>query len=224
MPHLENDLSNVTSLGSSAYLKTLPESHLADHQRSQVGNSCTLHCIRAAFKLLNACEIDPTWLAEELDALPFFRRIRYRGWKNGPVTPLQQVALIRRLAEDMSLPVSASLAHPAFKGLISLIGQPETVVLTTIGWRKDHAPAITHGTDSQSFADNLHLNWHTMVAAAYDPLHIDKTGVQKPWGFINSWTNGGKSLFWMSNLDFQRSWSFYTPFGGKRPAVVITRK
>ena len=224
MSQVENNLSNSTSLGSTAYLMTLPERKLAEYQRNQVGNSCTLHCISSAFKLLNACEIDPAGLAEELDALPFLRRIRYRGWKDGPVTPLQQAALIRRLVGELSLPLTVTLDHPSINGLITLIRRPETVVLTTIGWQKHSAPAITLGTGNISYADNQHLNWHTMIAAAYDPLHIDKTGVQKPWGFINSWTNGGNHLFWMSGSDFQKSWSFYTPFGGKRPAVVITRK
>lgn len=221
-PVYEN--SGVTALGSTTYLMSMPESRLAVLQRNQVGNSCTLHCISTALKLLKVSEIDPAWLAEELDSLPFFLRLRYRSWKDGPVSPLQQVNLIRRLAQELSLPITATLKHPSLNGLINLIGKPEMVVLTTVGWRKDHAPAITLGTGSRSSADNSHLNWHTMIAAAFDKKHIDEAGLQKPWGFINSWTNGGEHLFWMTNADFQKSWSFYTPLGGNRPAVVITKK
>ena len=96
--------------------------------------------------------------------------------------------------------------------------------MVTIGWAKHAAPAITLGTGTSSYANNMSLTWHTIISAAYDPLHIDNGGLQKPWGFINSWVNGGDYLFWMADGDFRKAWSFYTPLGGFRPAVVISNK
>ncbi len=205
-----------------AYLAGMPEKGLAEYQHNQVGNTCTLHCISATVQILTGRTISAEDLAEEIDALPFLTRLPFRWWKDGPVSPIQQVLIVRKLAKELNLPLSAELTHPKTNELIAIIRKPGTVCPVTIGWMKGNAPSITLGDGSTSYADNSRINWHTMIAAAYDPFHRDNTGQVKPWGFINSWVNQGNHLFWISDADFIRSWSFYTPFGGCRSTVAIT--
>jgi hypothetical protein len=222
MSNVERTLSKNLESSQPAYLAGLPEKNLAQYQHNQVGNTCTLHCIRAAIQILTGKKISAEELAEEVDALPFFTRLPYRWWKDGPVSPSQQVAIVRKMAEELNLPLSARLTHPKPDDLITLIRQPDTVVQVTIGWIKQNAPAITLGDGTVSYTPNSLINWHTMIIAAHDPTHRDIAGLVKPWGFINSWVNQGDKLFWISDADFIRSWSFYTPFGGFRSTVIIT--
>jgi hypothetical protein len=224
MPEKQHDLSNDINYNKTVTLAGMSEKSLAAYQHNQVGNTCTLHSISAAIQLLSGRVIDPAELADELDAMNFFRRLPYRFGINGPVSPLQQVALLRRLINDLGLSLQIGLSHPTIPGLIDLIHQPDTVVMVTIGWAKHAAPAITLGAGTSSYANNISITWHTIISAAYDPMHIDTGGLQKPWGFINSWVNGGEYLFWMADGDFRKAWSFYTPLGGFRPAVIITKK
>lgn len=223
LPSDYNQLMQITRDQNPAYPGKLTEIDLAGLQRLQAGNSCVPHSLCAAFQLLTGREIDPRELDAELNLLPFFSRLRYRSWNNGPVTPLQQVALARTLASNLDLQVTARLAHPEPSGLVDLIRQPATAVLVTIGWWKHHPPGIFRGTDTVSQADGSGTQWHTMLAAAYDPGHRDSSGNERPWGFVNSWVDRGETLFWMSDADFLRSWQFYTPFGGRRPAVILQR-
>ena len=218
----QTGLSNLTTQSQSAFLAGMAESKLAKYQQAQVGNTCTLHCITTAIKLLTGKVISAVDLADELDALPFLRRLPYRGWKDGPVAPVQQANLARKLVDDLGLPLSVRRSNLDPEKLRYLISQPGTVVMVTIGWQKDQAPSITLGDGTASYSPDG-LTWHTIIAAAYDPGHIDRGGLQKPWGFINSWVNGGEVLFWMTDADFVRSWSFYTPLGGIRPAVTVSR-
>jgi hypothetical protein len=215
-------LSKKPDASQPAYLAGMVEKSLAQYQHNQVGNTCTLHCISAAIRILTGRIIPAEDLADEIDALPFFTRLPYRWWRDGPVSPSQQVAIIRKLAKELNLPLSVRLAHPKPDDLITLIRQPDTVVQVTIGWMKGNAPSITLGDGNISYADNTHINWHTMIAASHEPTHRDIIGQIKPWGFVNSWVNQGDYLFWISDADFIRSWSFYTPFGGCRSTVIIT--
>jgi hypothetical protein len=215
-------LSKKPDASQPAYLAGLSEKSLAQYQHNQIGNTCALHCICTAIQILTGRTISAEDLAEEIDALPFLTRLPYRWWKDGPVSPSQQVTLIRRLAKELNLPLSARLTHPKPNDLIALIRETATVALVTIGWMKGNAPSITLGDGNISYADNTRINWHTMVPAAYDPTHRDIIGQVKPWGFVNSWVNQGDYLFWISDADFISSWSFYTPFGGCRSTVIIT--
>ncbi len=70
----------------------------------------------------------------------------------------------------------------------------------------------------------LQLNAHAMVLAAYDPTHLDHAGNPAPWGFINSWADGGSELYWMPDADFQQAWDHDIPLAGSHNAVVITRE
>jgi hypothetical protein len=222
MPKDQTDVSNHLDSSLPLYLAGKSESELARYQQFQIGNTCALHCISTAIQILTGRIIHPSELAEELDALPFLRRLPYRWWKDGPVSPIQQVTRIRKLTKELNLPLSTKLTHPIPNELIVLIREPDTVALVTIGWLKGNAPAITLGDGNTSYADNSQINWHTMVPAAYDPTRRDIAGLVKPWGFINSWVNQGDKLFWIPDADFIRSWSFYTPFGGCRSTVIIT--
>jgi hypothetical protein len=62
-----------------------------------------------------------------------------------------------------------------------------------------------------------------MVLAAHDPGHLDRNGNPAPWGFVNSWADGGAEIYWMSDADFERAWTHEIPLVGSRNAVVITR-
>ena len=151
----QHALSNDINYNKPVTLAGLTEKSLAAYQHNQVGNTCTLHSISAAIQLLSGRVIDPAELADELDAMNFFQRLPYRFGKNGPVSPLQQVSLLRRLIKDMGLSLQVVYPIPTLPGLIDLIHQPDTVVMVTIGWAKHAAPAITLGTGTSSYANNI---------------------------------------------------------------------
>ena len=222
MPEYHNEVGKLSSF-PRVTLGGLTERSLASYQMEQVGNNCAVHSISTSFWLLSGWELSPSELAEELDNLPFLPRLPFRMWRDGPISPMQQVHLVHTLAKGAHLHIKAHLTHPGPADLVELIRKPDTAVLVTIGWRRGHAPVISLGENTTSEADNTHSLWHTMIAAAHDPLHRDSAGTPKPWGLINSWVNGGEALYWMPDADFKRAWSCFTPFGGIRPAVVIEK-
>ncbi|HEX9710887.1 MAG TPA: hypothetical protein VGB42_13095, partial [Candidatus Thermoplasmatota archaeon] len=99
-------------------------------------------------------------------------------------------------------------------------------MVVTIGWDDAHVPDIARGSDTTTSAGGgapLQINAHAMVLAAYDPGHVDGNGTPAPWGFVNSWADGGSEIYWMPDADFQQAWAHEIPFVGSRNAVVITR-
>jgi hypothetical protein len=98
-------------------------------------------------------------------------------------------------------------------------------VIVTIGWDDANVPDIARTSDDANRAGGgapLQINAHAMVLAAYDPNHLDRNGNAAPWGFVNSWADGGTEIYWMPDADFQQAWTHEIPLVGSRNAVVIT--
>ena len=45
-----------------------------------------------------------------------------------------------------------------------------------------------------------------MLLAAYNPEHYSGS-LTTPWGFVNSWIDGGTELFWMPENDLRKAWN-----------------
>jgi hypothetical protein len=207
---------------SSQYWQMKTEPELAAFQRFQIGNSCSFHAISTAFKLLLSVNFDPKILSDEIDYLWWrFKPMRiFPGWA---VTPRNQKQIVKYLAKTRNLPVTASFTHSTPEHLMECLTRQDAVPLVTILWLRGHAPGIYLGDSSINRNADLHANAHTMLLAAYDPSHVTFGIGNTPWGFINSWCNGGSQLFWMRDDEFQRTWDFFLPLVGPRPLVLIER-
>lgn len=146
-------------------------------------------------------------------------------YPNGPTSPAQQVNLLRRIADREGLRGLEITRHSSsVEEIQSILTSPNQVVLVTIGWLFSAGPKIMPGkTTTNLNSSTSRFGYHTMLLAAYSPEHIHEDGVIRPWGFINSWIDGGSNIFWISDLEFRRSWSILTPLGGIRSAVILTR-
>lgn len=207
---------------ANTYLHMKTEPELAALQKLQVGNSCSFHAISAAIKLLVDVQLDPHLLAEEIDYLWWrFKPMRtYPGWA---VTPRQQKRIVNYLADSRALPLSAGFEHASVERLWEVLNYAHAVPLITLLWTKNHVPGIYLGSSPINYNSNNQTNAHTMLLAAFDPTHITYGIGETPWGFVNSWRNGGEQLFWMQDEDFRRTWDFFLPGVGPKPLVLIER-
>lgn len=203
------------------YWRGHTEAHLASYQQLQLGNNCAQNAIATALNLLFNLNINGNHLAKLIDQTPLVDLLRYRLWPNGPTTPLNQCHLLEDIARYQGLRLSARLERGSLQSLSAHISNPNSVSLITIGWLPRRAPVITRGNQSINFNANTGFGFHVMLAAAYDPTHINQAGTTCPWGFINSWLDGGEELFWMSTAHLKSSWGFFTPFGGTFPMVSV---
>ena len=204
------------------FLKSLPERELARFQSLQKGNDCTLHAISAALELLTGLRLPPYQLVAEVNRL-WWRGKLYRVLPNWAVTPPMQASIVNYLARTRGLPVRARLLHTAPEILRNLPDDENLVALVTIYWRRGRAPAIYRGATARNHNQSKSTAGHTMLFAAYDPTHTTGAGISTPWGFINSWCDGGARLYWMKDEDFRRSWGFFLPLVGPNPLVLVRK-
>jgi hypothetical protein len=197
----------------------------AFQQRQGTGrNDCADYSIAAALNMFYGGAVKGSEVAKAADLGSVL--FGYRLWPNGPTTPRQQVNIVNTIADRSGLPVSATALRATTADLIGYLQQPDTAVIVTIGWDDAHVPQIARASDAATGAGGgapLQLNAHAMVLAAYDPNHVDHGGNPAPWGFVNSWADGGGEIYWMPDADFQRAWSHEIPLVGSHNAVVITR-
>lgn len=205
------------------FLKSLPEWELARFQSLQKGNDCALHAISAALALLCGTHLAPEELASEVNRL-WWRGRLFRVLPNWAVTPPMQAAIVNYLARSRGLPVRARLLHLSPEILRNLPEDDDLAALVTIYWRRGRAPAIYRGGTDWNYNQSKSTAGHTMLFAAYDPEHTNKTNLPTPWGFINSWANANTELFWMEDAAFRRAWSSPLPVIGRNAAVIITRQ
>lgn len=208
------------------YWGGLAEAQLSAFQQEQATerNDCADYTIAAAMNMLygGAAQGKDVARAADLGNVLF----GYRLWPNGPTTPAQHANLVNDIARQGGLPVSATALRATPAELVGLLQQPDTVVVVTIGWDDAHVPEIARASDAATRASGgaaLQINAHAMVLAAFDPGHRDANGNPAPWGFVNSWSNGGSELYWMPDADFQQAWAHDIPLVGAHNAVVITR-
>lgn len=215
-------LRSTISLVKKAHFKSLDEQKLASYQTLQQGNNCSMHAIAAAITMLTGKSYDPDKLASYANRLWLRGRI-YRIWPGWAVTPAMQAGFVNHLAQALNLPLKARLLHLSVEVLRNLLLDEKLVVIISIFWWKNKAPKIYLGQNLTNYNNNSQAGAHAMVLAAYDEGHFLQDGRLAPWGFINSWTDGGTALFWMTDPDFRRSWRFLPPVLGNNPAVVIHR-
>ena len=189
----------------SVSLKSLPEAELAAFQTHQSGNNCAVHAITAAVKLLDGTEFSPEALSTEIDQLWRHGRF-YRMLPGGAITPGMQARLVNFLARTHNLPLQAQLKFLSLETLPTLLQEDNQALLLTLTWLPSKAPAIYHGNSSVNYNATRKAGGHTMLLAAYNPKH--RSGNHStPWGFINSWIQGGPNLFWMQENDLRKTWN-----------------
>lgn len=228
----------------AVYLGGLPEAELAALQQNQ-GDSidCAEYAIAESLNLLYGGSVRGSEVATAANQITAVDDNRLglplpvpswglQWWENGPVTPWQQANIVNGIARQGGLELSANVTHPPADELIRLLGQPGTAVIVTLGWNREHVPEIARTSGpSQAFYDpgfwSLPLGVevpamgaHAMLLAAYDPTHVDQSDHPAPWGFVNSWDDGGTEIYWMSDEDFRQAYGFW-PVGN---ALVITRE
>ncbi len=205
--------------------RSFGEKKLASFQQEQTGNNCAVFSTCAALNLLLGLELNPLQWSEKIDDLPIPSILKYRMFHNGPVTPIQHVHLIQWVLEEHQIAdVQVDRGNETAEELMLGLTQPNQVKLVTIGWFYEAPPEITYGTSAvNQNASRARVGFHTLILAAYDPLHISKDGIQRPWGFINSWKSSAEKLYWMQAIEFLHSWNIFTPMGGRRSVVTISR-
>ncbi len=199
------------------------EAELAALQTRQKGNSCTLHVIAAAIRLLLGYEIDPESLAEEINKRWWraqFMRV-LPGWA---VTPRMQVEIVKYLSKTRKLLVDASLRWGSSQMLLNLLADPDQPVIPiiTLVWLWGQAPPIYFASTTLNFNKTKAPGGHSMILAAYDPEHWAEDQFPTPWGFINPWMADSTHLFWMRDVDFLRAWGFSLPGMISNPLVTIS--
>jgi len=209
------------------YWGGLTEAQLAAFQHYQGAgrNDCADFSVAAVLNMFTGGAVQGRDVATEADQRGLLQG--YRLWANGPTTPGQAANIVNTIADRAGLPVSATAVKPETTAdLVTYLQQPDTAVIVTIGWDDAHVPDIARTSDTANSASGgapLQLNAHAMVLAAYDPGHVDRNGNPAPWGFVNSWADGGTQIYWIPDADFQRAWSHEIPLVGSHNAVVVTR-
>jgi len=198
------------------------ENELAAYQVRQIGNTCTFHAIAVALRLLLDYEIDPIALSDKVNDL-WWRGRFMRVAPNWAVTPRMQVRIVRYLAEEKNLPISAFYTHGTVETLPVILSNPYAIPLITLLWIWRKAPSIYQGDSIKNYNGTAKMGGHTMILAAYDPDHQAEDQFVTPWGFINPWLGNTKQLFWMRDDDFRRSWRFPLPLVGHNPLVIIQK-
>ncbi|HAE85813.1 MAG TPA: hypothetical protein DCG78_04805 [Anaerolineaceae bacterium] len=202
-------------------LKSLSEAELAALQTQQSGNNCAIHAIAAALKLLVGTNLPPAALSAEVDRLwrrgRFFRL--FPGWS---ITPGMQARLVNFLSRSHNLPLQAQLKHLAPEALPGLLQAHNQALLLTFTWLPGKAPALYHGTSATNYNVTHKAGGHTMLLAAYNPEHRSGN-LPTPWGFINSWVEGGPELFWMQDDDLRKGWNIVFFPLNLRLSVIIKK-
>jgi hypothetical protein len=205
-----------------AMIRALPEADLARFQTLQLGNDCALHAISSAIYLLTENYYSPRDLIDLANKL-WWRGRYYRILPGSGIFPHMQLGLLKYLIKHNNLPLKAKLLHLTPEILRNLPHDDDLAALVTIYWPPRKAPGIYLGSTEVNYNGNTNLSGHTMLFSAYDPDHTNGQVGWTPWGFINSWIDGGADLFWMTDEGFKRSWAFHVPWIGYNATLVITR-
>ena len=201
-------------------LHGLTEKELARLQNRQEGNTCTLHAITTALRMLVNFEYDPMILSEEVDRLWRHGRLMrvFPGWA---VTPRQQARILRYLAKTYDLPVDAVYHKGTPEILPGLLMDESVIPIITLTWLWNQAPPIYYGQQPSNRNSSRKPGGHSMIFAAFDPEHMVDQSFPAPWGFINPWKDEATDLYWMEDHDFKKAWGFTVPFNGPNPIVLI---
>jgi hypothetical protein len=143
-----------------------------------------------------------------------------RMWENGPTTPAQQANIRTASLGSCRSPQSRRRRRRARPYL----GQPIQPIVT-IGWDDAHVPQIAR-TSQDLFRRRRGAPQLAPTRCCSPPTitHLDHAGDPAPWGFVNSWADGGSELYWMPDADLQQAWGHDIPLVGSHNAVVITRE
>lgn len=205
-----------------AMIRALPEADLARFQTLQQGNNCALHAISSAIYLLTEKYYAPGDLIKLADKL-WWRGRFYRILPGSGILPHMQLGLLNYLIRRDNLPLRAKHLRLSPEILRNLPHDDDLAALVTIYWPPRKAPGIYLDGSEVNYNSNTYPSGHTMLFSAYDPDHTNGQFGLTPWGFINSWIDGGSDLFWMTDEGFRRAWAFRVPWIGYNATVVISR-
>jgi hypothetical protein len=207
------------------YWGGLSEADLAYYQQHQGNrNDCAEFAIAASLNLMYGGNVRGRDVGDAADQIPWLLPWGgLRMWPDGPTSPQQQVNIVNGIASQGGFDFEATATKATPEDLIDHLSDPNSAVVVTIGWGMNDPPQIARTSDlkTQAGADTI-FNGHAMLLAAYDPTHMDAHGDPAPWGFINSWENGGPQLFWMPDDDFREAFAYDIFMMGSNNAVVIS--
>ena len=176
-----------------AMIKSFSEAELASFQTLQQGNDCALHAISSAIRLLtDACYV-PADLIKLADRLWWVARF-YRLYPGGGIFPHMQVGLLNYLIRRDRLSLSAPLS-PLPDILRNLPYDDDLAALVTVYWLPRRAPGIFRRQLQLQLQFGEQPGGPHNALSAYDPDHYSGEKWHTPWGFINSWIDGGTDLF-----------------------------
>jgi RHS repeat-associated protein len=201
------------------YLHGMSESECAGYQWSQGDTQyCGVYSGVTALSILSGNNFDPSVVSSAIEdsllgGFPSFNV----GLQNGSLIP-QIALLITELGDGDYIAVPLEMPYISPEIMEYYLSDPEMVLIVSLTWMTSSTPDIYYG-DSEAPADLASgFGGHFMIFAAYDPYHTN-AGTSTPYGFINSWHNGGDDIYWMSEDDFSTTWGQYSVFSS-----IIVRK
>jgi uncharacterized protein YukE len=200
------ELSTTPAL-SGFYWSGYTEQALADYQQYQgARNDCAEFSVAAALNLMVGTNYQGADLGRTADEnafiIPFFGQ---RMFPDGPTTPWQAANIVNGLAVQDGIAVSARTVHANTDELAEYVRQPDVIPIVVVAWGEDDPPAIARDGEIPPRLSADPLGAHAMVLVAHDPLHSDPARGSTPWGLVNSWTDGGDDIYWMSDDDLERT-------------------
>jgi hypothetical protein len=200
-------------MANAIYWREKSETQLAAFQQRQVGNTCAAHAIAAAVNLAFNLGLEGKQIGSDAYAN------WWRGWGNpfhAGIPPYAQINLLKHLAEVKKIPLEPHHYSWDPQRWLEVLRQPNQLLLITLFWlarpapltralEKWKFPRITYNLGDENYTqpNGVIITGHTMLLAAYDPQHITHGGKTRPWGFVNSWIDGGNYLFWMGDEDLR---------------------
>lgn len=181
----------------------MPEDKAASLQQKQAGNNCAPVSIATVYNAFYGGNTNGNDLGNKIDSNWNWQRT-YRWSPGGATLPYEQTNIINDyLGEDLH----AEVARPTNSEKLTMINNLSNnnmLQMVTFYWANN--PPTFYNNSNPSPKGGVWIpegTWtgHTVILDAYDPTHRSNDGVLRPWGFISSWQNGGKNIFWVSDND-----------------------
>ncbi len=190
------------------YWRGWEEDKLAAHQQDQGStNHCAKFASASAANLLLGSSFDGGSLVSWLDDRLLRGSIRYTilGNHNGSLV-FQTANLVKRLGLLNGIGLDVHIKRGKVPDLLGALKDGGAVNLISVTYFKGEEPLISRGHNNASaLAAARWVGGHIMIVSAYDPGHCNLAGICTPWGFLSSWASKDQ-LYWMSDMDFQRTW------------------
>jgi hypothetical protein len=198
----------------SLYWRGWPEHQLASFQQDQgKTNHCAKYAAASALNMLYGTSLSGDDLIAWLESKSLRGTGKYSilGNHNGSLV-YQTANLIRKLAGQNGLNPIVRCGFGTKADLRHRLWDGNSLTLISVTYFQGKEPVIARGTSIKTSLGSTRLiGGHLMVLGAYHPGHSNEAGMSTPWGFLSSWPSQG-NLFWMTEVDFFRTWGSLSYF------------